>query len=495
MAAPAYAGSVAQPNFRQAPARSPRRQPAPSGPRTSPRRPPGTRPRDPRVIPQRPAPRVPAAPSRPVGPRPPPDYNPRPLVPPVERPGAPPVADPFRPRVPLKELPIGVALDLGLKAFEAWQFTSIFIDPDQIFAKPGSFQGFVIDWNGERHEVGLSCGSGPIGTGWGRGGAGGLCGTPLQVPGSALDFDGQTPDTGRMAYFSFVNFQNYTIWDCEGTYLYRGPFSLDRERYSINWEWGPFPRFVDRSGVIPSPIADPVVTPVNKPSISFQPEAKPDLAITMKPLTWYVLGSQWEPQSSARKAPLSWPWLDRIESDAVSYGETRRNSPLQPNVPLLPPYEVPQLGSVTITATAINAVAGGGHQKRPPRSDERERKFRMGNSALRIVMGVLSGLTEAGDLIDAIYKSIPAKGTARRWKGRDGKWREAAITPQDKLAFIMFNWDKIDLGDALWNIAENELEDRAFGTLGNLLKNTYQGNHDAGYKPNNYRGFQSGPAL
>lgn len=489
MAAPAYAGSVSQPNYRQAPARSPGRQPAPSGPRTSPRRPPGTRPRDPRVIPSRPVTRPPAEP-RPSVPvrRPPPDYNPRPIVP--EKPARIPQADPFRPP---SGLPAGVALDLAGKALSAYAAIGILVDPEQIFMKPGAFNGYDIFWDGNHYDVGLSCGSGPIGTGWGFGGAGGLCGTPLQVPGSSQDYDGAA--NGGNGYFRFENFQGYTIFDPLATYVYRGPFNLDRTRYNINWEWGPFPRFVDRNGW-PSPIADPVVTPKFSAGVAFGAAVKPPLAILEKPGEFYSLPSQWPEHSLDPRPRYAFDRIfDPVESDKDDYGpKRRRRNRLRPR-PRLKPYEVSDMGAVVLTPNGVEHLAPGGHAKLPPNKGDRERKARIGSPTLRVVMGILGALTEAGDLIDAIYKAIPAKGTHRRWKGRDGKWREAAITPQGKLAFIYANWQKVDISDALWNIVENEAEDRAFGYLGNRLKKTYASNHAAGYKPNNMRGFQSGPAL
>lgn len=208
------------------------------------------------------------------------------------------------------------------------------------------------------------------------------------------------------------------------------------------------------------PMVDPMHIPINQPTAF--PNPKP-LFISPPPL-----------------GPR-----DPLESNESSYPpNVGPEAPTRPT-PWVPPYEVP---SIDIPVWPPGAPAVGGHNNLPPGRNEKERKTRRSIPARLL----LNSLTESSDIIDAFYKSIPAKGTKRRWKGRDGKWREAAITPQDKLLFIFKNAKHMDLDKAIDNLVENELEDRVIGGLSRRLKDTYQTNQPHGGLG---IGYQAGPAL
>jgi hypothetical protein len=150
------------------------------------------------------------------------------------------------------------------------------------------------------------------------------------------------------------------------------------------------------------------------------------------------------------------------------------------------PSEVPAAVTVVKPGQVVRTVPGKHHQAPPPR-DTKEKKAvaQMGRTLSR----VLSAATEAGDYIDAAYEALPFH--LRRWKGRDGKWRDRHITPQDKLRHVYEHFDEMSVEKFAQNMVENELEDRFFGKIGDLNKRSIQSNPY--YK--SPVGWQYGPAF
>lgn len=97
----------------------------------------------------------------------------------------------------------------------------------------------------------------------------------------------------------------------------------------------------------------------------------------------------------------------------------------------------------------------------------------------------LNAATEGADLVEAIWEAIPYKDRMRYHEGKKHP------TPQAMASAIYDMWDKVDWNEALWNVIENEAEDRLFGAFGNAAKKGRANAHD--YTPNTGRGFQSGP--
>lgn len=148
----------------------------------------------------------------------------------------------------------------------------------------------------------------------------------------------------------------------------------------------------------------------------------------------------------------------------------------------------------------------------PPKSNEKEKKVKTkGKAAAILAYRILDGISEVGDMVDAVYKSLPA-ALRRRIEGRqrksvrgldrgrtqDGRrvyydpvsntWktrrqignvapapyfrREGAgdqmgqygIGGMDwKLRAIWDHWDQVDAPSAVRNLIANEIEDRAYG--------------------------------
>lgn len=106
----------------------------------------------------------------------------------------------------------------------------------------------------------------------------------------------------------------------------------------------------------------------------------------------------------------------------------------------------------------------GVHSQRPPRRRERERKLA---GALPVpVEALISMLTEAGDLLNAFFDSLPQEVRNQyRWKGGD---------PIDRFEFVVANLDKIDLIDLVKNIGLMLAEDAVIGALGKAQAKQYR---------------------
>lgn len=91
-----------------------------------------------------------------------------------------------------------------------------------------------------------------------------------------------------------------------------------------------------------------------------------------------------------------------------------------------------------------------------------------------MIMGKLArfkeAMTELDDFIDNLFEALP-KGIQKKLKGRK--------TPQDKIAHIYKNWDKMDWEQAAKNIAKNHIEDKL---MGRALKAADKLSDKLGYK-------------
>jgi len=164
--------------------------------------------------------------------------------------------------------------------------------------------------------------------------------------------------------------------------------------------------------------------------------------------------------------------------------------PYPPTGQYLPPYELPSL-NIDIRPNAPIVSAPGGSGNIPPPPGDKERKYRSPMTAG--IRGILAGATGGNDAIGAFYDSLPSK--LRRWKGRDGKWRNRDISPQTKLARLLQNSKDIDLPTALENLLKNEFEDRVIGGLSKGIQRNYSKMPGGGPRGRLPIGWQAGPAL
>lgn len=123
--------------------------------------------------------------------------------------------------------------------------------------------------------------------------------------------------------------------------------------------------------------------------------------------------------------------------------------------------------------------------RRPDRrTKERKLMFRAGPMG-QLVKVTLEGLSEVADFITAMWEALPKKYQVPVYA--DGRWRRKL--PQEMLRDLYDNFDQIDWQKAGENWAWNEIQDEAFGRIGNAIKGTYGDNPFYDRKV----GLQSGP--
>ena len=71
-------------------------------------------------------------------------------------------------------------------------------------------------------------------------------------------------------------------------------------------------------------------------------------------------------------------------------------------------------------------------------------------------------------MVAAIYRALPWQ--LRRWRGRDGVWRERDITTKDRMERIYSSIGSLSVKKAVDNLIQDYLTDMAFGKVGNQMK-------------------------
>lgn len=205
------------------------------------------------------------------------------------------------------------------------------------------------------------------------------------------------------------------------------------------------------------------------------------------------LGPETSPAPNPKLRPAVPPWLD---PDSLP--------PLSPEpYPTHPPYWViPKLGPNPHRPTAYQPRRGPTPDEnlrpvfprnppvitrpRAPGPKTKERKV-YGTGLAPAVRAGLNMVTESADAITAVWEAIP-------WKDRmayhDGKKKP---TIQARAQAIYDMWDKVDLSEAIKNLAANQAEDAAFGKAGKALGGKSRDLAERGLAPNTGRGPQSGP--
>lgn len=124
------------------------------------------------------------------------------------------------------------------------------------------------------------------------------------------------------------------------------------------------------------------------------------------------------------------------------------------------------------------------HQRRKPPPNVRERKIDM---RIRGIAAAVIGFTTEGlDFINAIYKALPDQYKPGYYYV-GGKWVKRWNASQwQRMNALWRHWDKVDIGQAIKEVAANQLEDKIFGGIGAAVgKSTFR----AGF----HRGIQIGP--
>ena len=176
--------------------------------------------------------------------------------------------------------------------------------------------------------------------------------------------------------------------------------------------------------------------------------------------------------------PLTWP--------DPPPGPMDRPTPVDPVPPIMPAPRPGVVPSIDWSPGGSIPLAPGDHVKRPPDGPtERERKKRLGPSAswqwYKFIERVGGSYMEFDDNVAALYKGL--HWTVRRWRGRDGVWRDRDITSTARLSRI-FQYAatvKFSVSDAITELANEQASDWAFGKIGSAIKRKTEENANAGF--------------
>lgn len=148
--------------------------------------------------------------------------------------------------------------------------------------------------------------------------------------------------------------------------------------------------------------------------------------------------------------------------------------PVRPGpVPAVPaPIPSIDLGpDPTLPGTGVTPEPGW-HAPRPPFKEEKERKRRFKGGVAAEWQAALQALggtyMEYDDFVSALYKGIPWK--YRRWRGKDGVWRDRDITSLDRSKRIFEYLEKYNVKVGIQELAKMWLTDKAIGKFGQKLK-------------------------
>ena len=109
------------------------------------------------------------------------------------------------------------------------------------------------------------------------------------------------------------------------------------------------------------------------------------------------------------------------------------------------------------------------------RPQVKERKRRLPPSkVLALGQGMMKAFgkyTEADDFIKAIYKALPWQ--IRRWRGRDGIWRDRHWTTDQRAGAIFQYNDQLNVAEAINNYMSDQANDAVAGKYGNMQSKQY----------------------
>lgn len=252
-------------------------------------------------------------------------------------------------------------------------------------------------------------------------------------------------------------------WAPGRPYLHKREYLINNDPFNAAREYyGPY--LTDPGFELPTvPEVSPPLPSIVEPAPYYPPMPTPDPRLPWAPFR------QWDPEIyppglPVFEPPLPLPWE------------------VVPNRPGVPPYEttktrqqVNEPGVSWSPSEGVKPTAP--HVVARPAPRTKERKVRDGTSnkfwlrAFKSAQKQFHRLTEAGDLIDSWYEALPKK--YQTCKPR---------TPQCMMMQIYDNAEHLDIGQALLNMAYNEVEDRVAGKFfGQLDKSARKlGSH--GYK-------------
>lgn len=217
---------------------------------------------------------------------------------------------------------------------------------------------------------------------------------------------------------------------------------------------GMFRRLAPQGFALPVGLPWPSLAPAAQPIPFGQPVTVP------RPIPWRVLpGIKMDPLTPSK------------EQLVQGYGVARDLNSL---------FEGNPAGALDI---AKGVAVKPEHRYTPPPRDVREKKFSTGAAtAATFVRALYDASTEAVDLLDSFYWATSGRRPKPKWyRGPNGKWWKAPPNPVEKAIFIGKNIQNLDLNKAWRNVANNEIKDRFYGTIGKKLGQGAQAIHNSGY--------------
>lgn len=192
------------------------------------------------------------------------------------------------------------------------------------------------------------------------------------------------------------------------------------------------------------PLADPALDPLLNPEAPFRPAVNPNVTKVTGPAV----------------QPLELP--NGQQGVNPFTGQDMVAQPL-PNLR----WEM-QVGPSTVPPLAPRPTG-----KKPPDKNTKEKKTKSSGAAAAAVFAALDVVSEASEVVDAIYDALPddvKKATKQKGRGLIDQAGQYGIDGADwKAQAIWDNFDKVDWNKALSNVIANEIQDQA---LGNIHKNT-----------------------
>ena len=175
-------------------------------------------------------------------------------------------------------------------------------------------------------------------------------------------------------------------------------------------------------------------------------------------------------------APPQWwapplPFANEPVPDAPPVKPRPRPRPQPREVPLRYPLGVVPSVDLDNSGRGVSGTPGK-HEQKPPDHKTRERKKAIKGSQatkwLQFLAKTGGKFTEIDDFVSAIYRSMPWQ--LRRWRGRDGVWRERHWTTAQRAQAIYEMLGEVDINKALNNLATNELLDRGLAKLSQAVR-------------------------
>lgn len=206
-----------------------------------------------------------------------------------------------------------------------------------------------------------------------------------------------------------------------------------------------------------APSWDPMSVPMKNPArerspfpYNLVPSRQPNPGRSPVEQTWR--GPEAAPRYKPSPAPYFIPW-----------NEPGVATPIAVPIPLGPGVEGQPGPTIIIDKPGPVTLAPPSRGARPRRPGRyvRERKTVLGVGGT--IARVVNVVSEGRDVVQAIWYAVPYKLRTKKKHGR-------GLTVQQMLWDIYYNFDDLQLAEAVRNVIINEVQDRLYGTMGHVGK-------------------------